>query len=77
MSVPWPVLIDVHVFGDKLTTVLFGIEAVSVTPVALSGPALLTFTEYVTLAPELAVSGALRVIPKSAPPESAWPKTAS
>ena len=42
--VPLPELVDVQLFGDKLTIVLFGIEAVSVTPVAFSGPVLLTLS---------------------------------
>ena len=71
MSVSWAVLVDVQVFGDKLTTVLFGIVAVSVTLFAFSRPALLTFTEYVTVSPELMVPGELIVTAKSAPPESA------
>ena len=71
MFVLWLSVVDVQVFGDKLTTVLIGMVAVSVTLFALSGPALVTLREYVIFAPGPTVLGALIVTPKSAPPESA------
>ena len=45
MFVSGPLLVEVQVFGDKLTTVLFGIVAVKVMPLALRGPAFVTLSE--------------------------------